>query len=130
MFRPKLTTNYRPRKIPSQDPSYTPFTKSHQKNSLPHTQPTTHHILSPSLLALDAPLLHITHGLYQAALAATRVTLYLYSILDTTSRSSPGCSRVSSRAQGLRRDYYSENSHILSYLFIAASIQYRLDRRP
>ena len=37
--------------------------------------------------------------------AATRITLHSYSRLDSNPRSSPGYNSVSSRAQGLRRDY-------------------------
>ena len=99
-------------------------------NQITHTQLTTHHILPPSLLVIAPTLLYLTHGLYQDALAATRVTLYLYSRLDTTSGSSIGCSSVSSSAKGLRRYSYPANSHSLSYLFISASTQYRLNRQP
>ena len=54
--------------------------------------------------------------------AATQVTMYSYSRLDPTPGSSPGCSCVSSRAQGLRRNYKSPNSHILSLLVTVVSL--------
>ena len=101
MFRPKLTPNYHSHKILSQYPDCAPFTNSQPMNPNPHTQPITHYILSPPLLVLDPPLFHLTHGLYQVALAATWITLYLPSSLDTNSRSSTVCIFVSSRVQGL-----------------------------
>ena len=61
MYRPEDTSNYYPSKITSQYPSYTPFRNSLPKNPLPHTQPTTHSKLLPSL---PPPLLHLTHGLF------------------------------------------------------------------
>ena len=54
----------------------------------------------------------ITHmGYTRPPWAATRVTLHSYSRLDPTPGSSPGCSRVSSRTQGLRIEYKTPNSH-------------------
>ena len=100
IHRPDLTPISCPRKIPSKYPSYAHFTKSHLANHLPHSQPNTHTIFLPTLLPLPPSLIHLTHGLYQAALAATQVTLYLPSRLDPNSGSSPRCIRVSSRAQG------------------------------
>ena len=65
------------------------FTISHQENILSHTQPTTNFSFPPILLALSPPILHLTHGLYQAAFAAPQVTLHFYYRLDPTSGSSP-----------------------------------------
>ena len=73
------------------------FTISQQDNILPLTQPSTHLTFPPRLLVLAPPRIHLTHGLYQAAIAAPRVTLYSYSRLDLTSGLSPGFqSRVQS----------------------------------
>ena len=117
MHCPKHTSSYRPSKNPSSYPSAKLFQNSTPTNPLPHTQPTIHSNLPPLLLPLTPPLLHITHGLYQATSVATRVTLYFPSSLDPTSGSIPRCSRASSRAQGLRRYSKLPNSHILSSLF-------------
>ena len=130
MSRPKSTPISRSRKIPLQYPSYTPFTKKHTDKPLPYTQPITRPFIPSTLLPLAPHLLHITHGLYQYTVASTRVTLYSSSRLNPTSGSIPGCSRIYSRAQGLRRDSYPANSHSLSLLFISASTQHRLYRRP
>ena len=117
MYCPEHTSSYGPSKNTSSYPSANPFQNSIPMNPLPHTQPTTYSNLLPSFLPLAPPLLHITNGLYQATSVATRVTLYSSSRLDSTSGSSPGCSRASSRAQGLRRDYKPPNSHSLSFIF-------------
>ena len=96
-----------------------PFTESHPENPLLHTQPTTYHILLPSLLALAPSLIHLTYGVYQVALAATQVTMYLYSRLYPSYGSSPGFSHVSSRAQGLR--IYSKPPNLYS-LFLLTTV--------
>ena len=117
MYCPEHTSSYYPSKIPSSYPSAKPFQNSITTTPLRHTQPTTHRNLSPSLLPIAPPLLHITNGPYQATSVATRVTLYSSSRLDTTYRASTGCSSASSRAQGLRRDSNPPNSHSLSLIF-------------
>ena len=65
-------------------------------------------------------------------LAATQVTLYLSSRLDPTYGTSPGCSRVSSHVQGLRRNSYPSKSHSISSLFQCihhlASVRYETMR--
>ena len=91
--------------------------KKQPEKTLPHTQPNTHHILPSTLLPLALSLLHLKHGLYQATLVATRVTLYSSSRMDPISGSSTGCSRIYSRTLGLRRYYYPASSHSRYYLF-------------
>ena len=110
-----------PNRIPSEKPKKIQFKKPYPLKPLPNNRPTTHQVHLPSLLALAPPLLHLTHGIYQATLMPTRVTLYSYSRVDPTSRSSPWCSQVSSHAKGLRRDYKPANSHSLSLFFTVAS---------
>ena len=66
------------------------FTYSYQENILQHNQSTTHLNFSSIHILLAPSRLRLTHGLYQAAFAAPRVTLYLYSRLDPTFGSSTG----------------------------------------
>ena len=66
--RPEHIPSYHPSKFPSCAPSQTPFSKSIPSIPLPHTHPTTHLKHPLSLLPLAPPQLHLTHGLYQAAL--------------------------------------------------------------
>ena len=68
MARPEHIPSYRSRKFPSCAPSHTPFSKSIPSHPLPHTHTTTHINHPPSILPLTPPLLHLAHGLYQAAL--------------------------------------------------------------
>ena len=46
------------------------FQNSTPTPPLPHTHPTTHINLQPPLLPLSPPLIHLIHGLYQAALGS------------------------------------------------------------
>ena len=66
---PEHIPSYHPSKFPSWAPSQTPFSNSIPPIPLPHTHPTTHFKHPPSLLPLAPPQLHLTHGLYQAALS-------------------------------------------------------------
>ena len=68
MARPEHIPSYHQSKLPLCLPSHTPFSNYIPTHPLPHTHPTTHINLPPSLLPLAPPLLHLTHGLYQAAL--------------------------------------------------------------
>ena len=68
MARSEHIPSYRPRKFPLCSPSHTHFSNSIPTHSLPHTHPTTHINIPPSLLTIAQYLLHITHGLYQADL--------------------------------------------------------------
>ena len=67
MARPEHIPSYRPRKLPSCLLIHTHFSNYIPTHPLPHTHPTTHLNLPPSLFPLAPPLLHLTHGLYQAA---------------------------------------------------------------
>ena len=90
-----------PRKIPSKNPSNTSFTKINPYNPFPHNQPTPNIYPLQTILPLISPLIHLIHGIYQAKLVATQVTLYLSSRPYTTSGPSPRCSREYIHAQGL-----------------------------
>ena len=68
MARPAHIPSYHLSKFPSCAPSQTPISKSFPSIPLPHTHPSTHLSYPPSLLPLAPPQLHLTHGLYQAAL--------------------------------------------------------------
>ena len=68
MARPEHTPSYHPSKFPSCAPGQNPFSNSIPSIPLPHTHPTTHFKHPPSLLPLAPPQIHLTHGLYQAAL--------------------------------------------------------------
>ena len=68
MARSEHIPSYCPRKFPLCSPSHTPFSNSIPTHPLPHTHPTSHINIPPSLLPVAQPLLHITHGLYQASL--------------------------------------------------------------
>ena len=63
---PKNIPSYRRSKSPPSAPSHTPISNSIQSYPLP----PTHINHPPSLLPLTPPLLHHTHGLYQAALGS------------------------------------------------------------
>ena len=68
MARLKHIPSYRSSKFPPCAPSQTPVSHSIPSRPLLHTHPTTHINHPPSLLPLSPPLLHFTHGIYQAAL--------------------------------------------------------------
>ena len=68
MACPEHITSYCPSKFPLCAPSHTPVSNSIPSHPLPHAHPITRINHPPSLLPLAPPLLHITHGLYQAAL--------------------------------------------------------------
>ena len=68
MARPEHIPSYHPSKFPSWAPSQTPFSNSIPPIPLPHTHSPTHFKHPPSLFPLAPPQLHLTHGLYQAAL--------------------------------------------------------------
>ena len=68
MARPEHIPINHPRKFPSCAPSHIPFSNSLPAHPLPHTHPSTNINHPPSFLQLAPPLLHLTHGLYQAAL--------------------------------------------------------------
>ena len=68
MARPEHIHSYCSSKFPSCAPSHTPVSNSIPSHPLPHTHPTTHINHPPSLLPFAPPLLHLTHGLYQADL--------------------------------------------------------------
>ena len=106
-----------PRNFPSKYPSNVSFRKPYSHNPLPHTQPTTHPLHPLAILPLAQPLLNLTHGIYQATLVATRVTLYSLSRMYFTYRSSPIFSRAYSHVWGLSRYSNPDNSHILSLIF-------------
>ena len=121
-----------PKKTPWPIPSTYPVTA---QENLHHVQPATllfktlshnmpyHTPIQPPISITHNHSFHspysysISHMGYTRPLwAYTRVTLHSYSRLDNTPGSSPGCSRVSSRAWGLRRDYKPPSSHSLLYL--------------
>ena len=68
MARSEHIPSYRPSKFPSCALSHTPVSNSIPSHPLPHTHPITPINHPPSLLPLAPPLLHLIHGLYQAAL--------------------------------------------------------------
>ena len=68
MAHPEHIPRYRSSKFLSCAPSHTPVSNSTPSHPLPHNHPTTHINHPPSILPLAPALLHITHGLYQAAL--------------------------------------------------------------
>ena len=88
---PQAQTHSQPKHNFITRPKLNAFMFSHQENIHPRTQPTTHLTFPPRLLPLTPYRLRLTHGLYQAVFAAPWVTMYLYSRLDPTSGSSPGC---------------------------------------
>ena len=96
MARPEHIPSYHPSKFPSCAPSQTPFSNSIPSISLPHTHPTTHFKHPPSLLPLAPPQLHITHGLYQAALGGHTSNIALAFKAESHSRVQ---SRVQSQMQ-------------------------------
>ena len=117
MSRPEHIYGYRPRKLPYFSPSHTHFLKNLSQHIPFHTT------ILPPISIFRHPSFHSPHpcsishmGYTRPPWAATQVTLYLYSRLDSTPRSSPGCSHISSRAQGLRRYYKPANSHSFSIL--------------
>ena len=98
MACPEHILSYHPSKFTSCAPSQTPFSNSIPSSHLSHTHQTTH---------FKHPPHSISHMGYTRPLwAATWVTLHSHSRLNPTPESStgssPGCSRVSSCAQGLR----------------------------
>ena len=120
-----------PRKPPWPGPSTYPVIA---QANVHHVHPATllfqnlsHHIpfhtpIQPPISLTHHHSFHLPHpysishvGYTRPLWATTRVTLHSYSRMDPTPGSSPGCSRVSSRAQGLRRYYKPPNSHSLLY---------------
>ena len=113
MARSEHIPSYRPIKFLSCALRHTPVSNSIPSHHLPHTHPITHTNHPPSLLPLAPPLLHITHGMYQAALGGhTGYTALVFKAVPT-SGSLPWCIRVSSFMQRLRRYYKPPNSHSL-----------------
>ena len=125
--------SYLPQMFPQKPPWPVPstYTVTDQEN-FHHVHPSIllfqtlfHHIpfhtpIQPPISITHHHSLHfprpysISHMGYTRPLwAATQITLHSYSFLDTTPGSSTGCSRVSSCAQELRRDYKPPNSYIL-----------------
>ena len=96
--RPEHIPSYRPSKLPSCSPSHTPFQNSISTHPFPYNQPTTHINLPSSLLPIAPPLLHLTHGLYQAALGGH--TGHTVLVFKVGSRS-----RVQSRMQSCIQSY-------------------------
>ena len=68
MARPEHIPSYHPSKFPLCAPSHTPSSNSLPSIPLAHTHPTAHLNHPPAFLPLAPPQLHLTHGLYQAAL--------------------------------------------------------------
>ena len=100
MARPEHIPSYHPSKIPSCAPSHTPISKSLPSHPLPHTHLTTHLNHPPSLLPLAPPLLHLTHGLYQATLGVhTSHTALLFKAESYSRVQSRFQSRFQSRMQ-------------------------------
>ena len=88
--------SYHPSNFPSCAPSQTPFSNSIPSSHLPHTHPTAHFKHPPSLLPLAPPQLHLTNGLYQAALGGHTGNIALVFKAESHSRVQ---SRVQSRMQ-------------------------------
>ena len=86
MARPEHIPSYHPSKFPSCAPSQTPSSNSIPSSPLPHTHPTTHFKHPPSLLPLAPPQLHLTHGLYQAALGVHTNNIALAFKVESHSR--------------------------------------------
>ena len=92
MARPEHIPSYHPSTFPTCAPSQTPFSNSIPPIPLPHT----HFKHPPSLLPLAPPQLHLTHGLYQAALDCHTGNIALVFKAESHSRVQ---SRVQSRMQ-------------------------------
>ena len=68
MARPEHMPSYRSSKFPSCVTSHTLILNSIPPHPLTNTHPTTHINHPPSLIPIALSILHLTHGLYQAAL--------------------------------------------------------------
>ena len=100
MARPEQRPTCHPSKFPSFAPSQTPFSNSLSSILLPHTHPSYHFNHPPPLLPIAPPQLHITHGIYQAALGGhTDHTAFTFRAESHSRVQSPVKSRMQSCIQ-------------------------------